>query len=56
MDNFKNEIKEYIEQNEDVLSYALFPQVALSFFKQRQAAKYKIDNELIDSENKTYPV
>ncbi len=56
LDNFKNEIKEYIEQNEDILSYALFPQVALSFFKQRQAAKYKIDSSLLDKENKTYPV
>lgn len=56
LDNYKKEIKEYIEQNEDVLSYALFPQIALSFFKQRQAAKYKIDSELLDMENKTHPV
>ncbi|HZK33543.1 MAG TPA: oxaloacetate decarboxylase subunit alpha [Tissierellaceae bacterium] len=56
LDKFREEIKEYIEQDEDVLSYALFPQVALAFFKQRKAEKYKIDNELLDQENKVYPV
>ena len=43
LDKYREEIKEYIEQEEDVLSYALFPQVALNFFKYRQAKKYKID-------------
>ena len=33
MDKFREEIREYIEQDEDVLSYAIFPQVALDFFK-----------------------
>ncbi|MDD2446871.1 MAG: oxaloacetate decarboxylase subunit alpha [Tissierellia bacterium] len=56
LENCKNEIKEYIEQDEDVLSYALFPQVALDFFKQRLATKYKIDSQLLDEENKVYPV
>lgn len=54
--SIKEEIKEYIEQDEDVLSYALFPQVALNFFKYRQAQKYKIDSELVDKEQNTYPV
>ena len=36
MDKFREEIKEYIEQDEDVLSYAIFPQVALDFFKWRR--------------------
>ncbi len=56
LENYKDEIKEYIEQDEDVLSYALFPQIALAFFKDRQANKYEIDYNLIDQENKTYPV
>ncbi len=56
LDNYKEEIKEYIEQDEDVLSYALFPQVALDFFKQRQAEKYKIDSEVLDQKNKVYPI
>lgn len=56
LDEFRNDIKQYIEQDEDVLSYALFPQIALEFFKQRQAEKYKIDTDLLDAENNIYPV
>lgn len=56
LDNYREEIKEYIEQDEDVLSYALFPEIAIEFFKQRKAEKYKIDSNLLDQENKTYPV
>ncbi len=52
----REEISEYIEQDEDVLSYALFPQVAVDFFKYRQAEKYKIDTNLVDEESKTYPI
>lgn len=56
LDKYREEIKEYIEQEEDILSYALFPQIALQFFKQRQASRYKIDHELVDEENMVYPV
>ena len=56
LDSFREEIKEYIEQDEDVLTYALFPQVAINYFKYRQAEKYKIDTNLVNEENKTYPV
>jgi len=56
LDKIRNEIKEYIEQEEDVLSYALFPQVAVKFFQQRQAAKYKIETEMVDFENRVHPV
>lgn len=49
-------MKEYLEQEEDVLSYALFPQPAEAFFKYRQAEKYKIDSTLVDRENKTHPI
>ncbi|HYF82879.1 MAG TPA: oxaloacetate decarboxylase subunit alpha [Clostridia bacterium] len=52
----KQEMKEYYEQEEDVLSYALFPPVALKFFKDRQAKKYAIDSNLVDKVDKTYPV
>ena len=45
---YREEIKEYIEQDEDVLSYALFPQVALNFFKYRQANKYHVDSAVAD--------
>ncbi|EOD01091.1 oxaloacetate decarboxylase subunit alpha [Caldisalinibacter kiritimatiensis] len=56
LDKLRNEIKEYIEQEEDVLSYALFPQVALKYFQYRQAEKYKIDNTLLNREEKTHPI
>jgi len=47
LEGFKNEMKEFLEQEEDVLSYALFPQVAKEYFKFRRAAKYKIDENLV---------
>lgn len=56
LENIRNEMKEYLEQEEDVLSYALFPQVAIDFFKHREAQKYKLDSSLVDKEEKTYPV
>ena len=56
LESVKQEMKEYYEQEEDVLSYALFPQVALKFFKDRQAKKYAIDSNLVDKVDKTYPV
>ncbi|WP_431188427.1 hypothetical protein [Caloranaerobacter azorensis] len=56
LEQLKNEIKEYIEQEEDVLTYALFPQIAIKFFQYRQTSKYKIDNTLLDIEEKTYPI
>lgn len=55
LDKLRGEIAEYIEQDEDVLSYALFDQVAVKFFKERQAAKYKLDPNLVDTEAKTHP-
>lgn len=56
LNKFRSEIKEFIEQDEDVLSYALFPQVALKFFEFRRAQKYKIDGDMVDMEQKTHPV
>jgi oxaloacetate decarboxylase alpha subunit len=56
LNKLKDDIKEYIEQDEDILTYALFPQVAIDFFKYRQAEKYRIDTELLDEEFKTYPI
>jgi len=56
IENIKNEIKEFIEQDEDVLTYAMFPQVALEFFKYRQINRYKIDYNLLNEEYKVYPV
>lgn len=55
LESIKSEIKEYIEQDEDVLSYALFPQPATNFFKKRQAEKYKFDAQNADYNDKTHP-
>ncbi|MCQ1529859.1 oxaloacetate decarboxylase subunit alpha [Lutispora saccharofermentans] len=56
LDNYKEEIKEFYEQEEDVLTYALFPQVALKFFSLRKAEKYKIDETLVNKQDMTHPV
>lgn len=52
----ESEIAEWKEQDEDVLSYALFPQVALDFFKYRKAQKSGIDLTAADTKNQAYPV
>lgn len=41
LDKLREECKEYIEQDEDVLSYALFGQVATKFFESRKAPQVK---------------
>lgn len=56
LENIKGHMKEYMEQDEDILSYALFPQVSESFFKLRQAEKYKIDSTMVDYIDKVHPV
>lgn len=56
LEKYREEIKDYIEQDEDVLSYALFGQVAKKFFIQRQAAKCNVDQTLADGKSLTYPV
>lgn len=56
LDKLRTEMAEWSTQDEDVLSYALFPQVAVDFFKYRQAQDAKIDPVVADVKNKTYPV
>ncbi len=53
---YEKEIAQWKQQDEDVLSYALFPQVATEFFKYRQAQQEKVDVTAADTENKAYPV
>ena len=53
---FEKACAQWKQQDEDVLSYALFPEVATEFFKYRDAQQKKIDQTLADTENKTYPV
>lgn len=56
LESLEKEMARYKQQDEDVLSYALFPQVATEFFKYREAQKTKIDAAKADTENKVYPV
>lgn len=56
LDNYREEIKDVMEQEEDVLTYAMFPQVAPKFFEYRRANKYKIDSNMLDKENMIHPV
>ena len=53
---YEEEIAPWKQQDEDVLSYALFPQVALDFFKYRQAQKTGMDISKADTASKAYPV
>ncbi len=53
---FEAEMKQYKQQDEDVLSYALFPQVALDFFKYREAQQTGVDAKVADTKNGAYPV
>ena len=56
LEKLEKEMAQWKEQDEDVLSYALFPQVATDFFKYRAAQKNKIDLSKADVENGAYPV
>ena len=49
------DISEWIEQEEDVLTYAQFPKIAIDFFKKRRNKKYSINNN-VDMKNKIHPV
>lgn len=55
-EKYKAEIKDIMEQEEDVLSYALFPQVAMKFFEKRRADKYGLNQELMDQKENIHPV
>ena len=48
LDQLRAEIAPYLEQEEDVLSYALFPEVSKKFFEYRKAKKYGLDGENAD--------
>lgn len=49
-------VARYKQQDEDVLSYALFPQVAVDFFKYREAQQEKVDPTRADTKAGAYPV
>ncbi|MCR5488263.1 MAG: oxaloacetate decarboxylase subunit alpha [Lachnospiraceae bacterium] len=53
---FEKEVAPWKQQDEDTLSYALFPQVAVEFFKYRKAQQEGVDLSKGDKEAKAYPV
>ena len=58
LETFRNDpvIKEFAEQDEDILSYAQFGQVAVKIFERRRNKKYDFDTEHLDMQNKVHPV
>ena len=56
LEKLRKECAEWIEQDEDVLSYAQFGQVAVKFFKNRRDAKYGVDSKHGDAEKQVHPL
>ena len=56
LDKIEAEMKQWKQQDEDILSYALFPQVATEFFKYREAQQKGVDASVADTKNGAYPV
>jgi oxaloacetate decarboxylase alpha subunit len=56
LESIKKEIARYVEQDEDVLTRAMFPKPAMDFFEYRNAKRYQIDSSLLNEEDMVYPV
>ena len=56
LEKLKKECAEWTEQEEDVLSYAQFGQVAVKFFENRRNEKYGIDGAHSDKDKMIHPV
>jgi oxaloacetate decarboxylase alpha subunit len=56
LDKLREAVKPWAIQDEDVLSYALFEQVAVKFFESRKAKMYGLDSQNADFENKVHNV
>ncbi len=56
LDKLRDEMKGWYEQEEDVLSYAQFGQVAVKFFENRRNEKYHIDGKHLNEEQQVHPV
>jgi oxaloacetate decarboxylase alpha subunit len=54
--NVRSQMSEYIEQEEDVLTWAMFPQVAEKFFKERRARLHGIDDKVGSFDGAYQPV
>ena len=56
LDKYKKEAAQWVRQEEDVLTKAMFPQPSETFFKKREEKLLKLDMNLLDEENMVYPV
>jgi oxaloacetate decarboxylase alpha subunit len=56
LDKNRKKISKYIMDEEDVLSYTLFPIPAMKYFKYREAQQNKIDEDLLNDEDVVYPI
>lgn len=56
LEKLRKECAEWIEQDEDVLSYAQFPKVAPKFFEERRDKKLGIDMAHSNTETKVHPL
>ena len=56
MESIKREIAQYVEQDEDILTRAMFPKPSIDFFQYRNAKRYQIDSDLLMEEEMVYPV
>jgi oxaloacetate decarboxylase alpha subunit len=56
LDKLREQAKEWAQSDEDVLSYAMFEQVAVKFFEKRRDKQNGIDHINADKENKVMAV
>ena len=56
LEKMRDEMAEWYEQEEDVLTYAQFGQVAVKFFEKRRNDKYHIDGDHLHMEEQVHPV
>ncbi len=56
LEKLEKEMAEYKKQDEDVLTYALFPKQAIDFFEFRQAQETGVDPSVADKNIGAYPV
>ena len=56
LDKLREEMREWYQCEEDVLSYAMFPKVAPKFFEYRAAQQLKVDSTMLNKADKTMPV
>lgn len=56
LDKIRKEAAEYVEQDEDVLTYGMFPSVAEKFFQWRRAQRHLVDDSVGNVEEGYQPV